>query len=154
MDYIAQLRKYVGHAPLQMLAAAALIVDDKGRLLLLKRCDNGTWGLPGGAVELGEMVESAARREAKEETDLDLGALELFGIYSGPEFFYRYPNGDEVYNVTIVYLARQWSGELHLNEEHTEYAWFGVDSIPQPLSPPIQPVIEQFCQSSLRAGIE
>jgi len=67
MDYLASLRRFVGHAPLLMVGAAVLILDDHDRLLLLKRSDSGCWGPPGGAVELGEAVEDAARREVSEE---------------------------------------------------------------------------------------
>ncbi len=144
MEHLLELRKLVGHRPLLMVGAATLIVDDQNRLLLLHRSDNDCWGPPGGALELGEEVETAARREVREETGLELGGMTLFGVFSGPELFYVYPNGDEVYNVTIVYLARTWSGEIHLNGEHTAWNWFALGEIPGNISPPIQPVIEQF----------
>lgn len=144
MDYIQRLRQHVGHAPILMVGAAVLIVDGRDRLLLLKRSDSGCWGPPGGAVEPGEVVETAARREVREETGLDLGRLALFGVYSGPELFYRYPNGDEVYNVTIIYLAREFTGEVTLDGEHTQWRWFTRTDIPADISPPIIPVIEEF----------
>jgi 8-oxo-dGTP pyrophosphatase MutT (NUDIX family) len=144
MEHLLELRKLVGHRPLLMVGAATLIVDDQNRLLLLHRSDNDCWGPPGGALELGEEVETAARREVREETGLELGGMTLFGVFSGPELFYVYPNGDEVYNVTIVYLARTWSGEIRLNGEHTAWNWFALGEIPDNISPPIKPVIEQF----------
>ncbi len=144
MNYLLELRKHVGHAPLLMVGAATLIVDEQNRLLLLKRSDSGCWGPPGGAVELGEVVETAARRETLEETGLELGEMSLFGVFSGPELFYVYPNGDEVYNVTIVYLTRAWRGDIRLNGEHTDWRWFAPADIPENISPPIRPVIAQF----------
>lgn len=144
MNYLASLRQYVGHAPLLMVGAAALIVDEQDRLLLLHRSDNDCWGPPGGAVEPGEVVEAAACREVREETGLELGDLSLFGVFSGPELFYRYPNGDEVHNVTIVYLARFPGGNIRLNGEHIEWNWFAAADIPENVSPPIKPVIEGF----------
>jgi ADP-ribose pyrophosphatase YjhB (NUDIX family) len=147
MDYLPELRKMVGHAPLLMVGAATLIVDEQNRLLLMKRSDSNCWGPPGGAVELGEVVETAARREVREETGLELGEMSLFGVFSGPELFYVYPNGDEVYNVTIVYLTRERRGEVRLNGEHTGWHWFAAADIPQDLSPPIKPVIDQFVKA-------
>ena len=144
MEYLNELRKVVGHAPLLMVGAAVLIQDPRGHLLLMKRSDSGCWGPPGGAVEPGEVVEDAARREVREETELELGELTLFGVFSGPDLFYRYPNGDEVHNVTIVYLARFAGGEVCLNHEHTAWRWFAAADIPQDVSPPIRPVIEKF----------
>lgn len=147
MDYILQLRQYVGHRPILMVGAAILVVDSGNRLLLMKRSDSATWGTPGGSTEPGERVEEAARREALEETALEIGEMSLFGVFSGPELYYVYPNGDEVYNVTIVYLSRDFSGEIEINDEHTEFRWFPLAEIPADISPPMIPVIEQFKRS-------
>jgi 8-oxo-dGTP pyrophosphatase MutT (NUDIX family) len=156
MDYILQLRQFIGHRPILMVGAAILVVDEHNRLLLMKRSDSGCWGPPGGATEPGERVEEAAKRETLEETGLEIGEMELFGVFSGPELYYKYPNGDEVYNVTIVYLSRDFwrrSGdlrqtadqiEIEINNEHTEFRWFTMGEIPENISPPIKPVIEQF----------
>jgi len=146
MEYIQSLRQHIGHAPILMVGAAVLIVDEQNRLLLMKRSDSGCWGLPGGATELGEAVEDAAKRETFEETNLHIGEISLFGVFSGPELYYKYPNGDEVYNVTIVYLSHDVNGDIRLNNEHTEWRRFAADEIPENISPPIIPVIEQFKQ--------
>ena len=147
MDYIQGLRQYVGHAPILMVGAAVLIVDEHDRLFLMKRSDSGCWGLPGGAVELGEVVESAARREVHEETGLEPGEISLFGVFSGPELFYIYPNGDEVHNITIVYLTHDVRSKIRLNGEHTAWDWFFPADILENISPPIKPVIEQFVKT-------
>jgi hypothetical protein len=68
----------------------------------------------------------------------------LFGVFSGPELYYRYPNGDEVYNVTIMYTSRDWRGEVRLNHEHSEWKWFPASDIPEDVSPPIKPILEEF----------
>jgi ADP-ribose pyrophosphatase YjhB (NUDIX family) len=146
MDYIQQLRQVIGHRPILMVGAAILVIDGEGHLLLMKRSDSGCWGPPGGAVEPGEVVENAAKRETLEEMGLKIGQMELFGVFSGPALYYKYPNGDEVYNVTIVYLSRDWNGIMKVNEEHTEFRWFRREEIPSSeyISPPIIPVIEQY----------
>lgn len=144
MDHIKYLRTFVGHAPLLLVGAAALISDGQGRLLLMLRTDNDCWGPPGGAVEPGEAVEQAARREVQEETGLVLGELVLFGVFSGPEYFYRYPSGDEVHNVIIAFLARAAGDVVKMNEEHTTWRWFAAEEIPEEISPPIRPVIERW----------
>lgn len=144
MDYILQLRKYIGHRPVLLVGAAVLIVDQSNRLLMLKRSDNRCWGIRGGSLEPGEVVESAAKRETFEETYLTIGEMSIFGVFSGPGLFYKYPNGDEVYNVIVAYLSRDWCGDVKLNDEHTEWRWFAADEFPDDLSPPIKPVVEKF----------
>ena len=149
MEYILELRRLVGHRPLLMVGTATLIQDAANRVLMMKRSDNGSWGLPGGGVELGEEVKTAARRELHEETGLEADELDLFGVFSGSEFFYIYPNGDEVYGVMIVYLAHAWHGEICLNGEHTEWGWFVTADIPPNLHPLIIPIIDKLKSGNL-----
>ena len=144
MNYLSELRKFVGHSPLLMVGATVFVLNNKNELLLLKRADNHCWGPPGGAVEPGEVVEDSARRETLEETGLELGELTLFGVFSGADQFYRYPNGDEVYNVTITYLVHMPDGEIHISTEHTDWKYFALNEIPSEISPPIIPVLKKF----------
>ena len=118
--YIMELRKIVGHRTLLQVGASVIVEDEQGRVLLQKRTDNHCWGYPGGSTELDERVEAAAARELLEETGLVAEKLELFGVFSGKELHYIYPNGDEVSNVDIVFLCRQYSGALRPEEEETE----------------------------------
>lgn len=147
MDYILQLRQYIGHRPVLLVGAAVLVLDHEYRLLMMKRSDIGCWGIPGGAMEPGESAENTAKRETFEETNLEIGEMSLFGVFSGPELYYKYPNGDEVYNVSIVYLSHDWRGRIQLNGEHSEWKWFAAGDIPKDISPPIKPVVERFKSS-------
>ena len=70
MGYILDLRKELGHRPLIMSGAGAVIINKDNRILLQKRADNGFWGLPAGSMELGESFEACARREVMEETGI------------------------------------------------------------------------------------
>jgi ADP-ribose pyrophosphatase YjhB (NUDIX family) len=144
MDYLLELRKHVGHRPLLMVGATVFVFDEQDRVLLLKRKDNECWGPPGGAVEPGEVVEEAAKRETLEETGLELGELSLYDVFSGEEQFYRYPNGDEVHNVTIVYLAHVQGGEVRISDEHTDWGYFPPAEIPSEISPPIIPILKKL----------
>lgn len=141
MGYIDDIRKMIGHYPLIMVGAGVLITDAQGRLLLGKRADNNCWGLPGGAMEPGESTESAARREALEETGLTVGQMDLFGVFSGPQLFYTYPNGDQVHNVSVVYQCCDFHGDLALDGEHHSFQFFAPGAIPEEISPPVRPII-------------
>ena len=138
-DYIMDLRKIVGHRPLLQVGASVIVEDEKGRILLQKRSDNHYWGYAGGSIELDENVEDAAKRELFEETGLTAERLELFGIFSGKDMHYIYPNGDEVSNIDIVYICRDYTGTLRRQEnEVEELKFFALNEIPQKISPPVQ----------------
>ena len=152
-DYIMDLRKIVGHRPLLSPGASVILEDAEGRILLELRHDNRCWGYAGGAVEMDEVVEDAARRELFEETGLAAGKLELYGVFSGPESHFYYPNGDEVSYVEIVYLCRDYSGELCPQPgEVDELRWFAAYELPEDLSPPTARVIRQWAAEKLKNG--
>ena len=102
--------------------AAAIIVNDKGQILLQSRTDNERWGLPGGCQELGERFEETVIREVKEETNLDITEenLELVGIISGGTRRKEYPNGDVVINNTALYCVKNYTGEVKWDSESKE----------------------------------
>ena len=153
-DYIMDLRKIVGHRTLLQVGASVIVEDERGRILLELRTDNHCWGYPGGAVDIDEVVEDAARRELFEETGLTADSLELFGVFSGKELHYVYPNGDEVSNVDVVFLCKSYSGEVKLQEEEVErLEFFAPEDIPDNLSPPIRkPVVEWVKKMTGKAG--
>ncbi len=136
-NYIMDLRQIVGHRPLMQVGASVIVEDSLGRALLQKRTDNHCWGYAGGSVELDEQVEDAARRELFEETGLVAQELELFGVFSGKDLHYIYPNGDEVSNVDIVFLCRSYTGELKKQVSEVEALhFFPANALPEKLHAP------------------
>ncbi|MEW8963529.1 NUDIX hydrolase [Paraclostridium dentum] len=150
MGYIMDLRKIVGSRPLIMAGASVIILDQNNKLLLQLRKDNNCWGLTGGFLEPGESLEEAGKREMYEETGLEAKKLKLFNVFSGEEFYYKLPHGDEVYNVTATYICNEFDGELRIdNEEVVNLGFFDVDHIPSNISPPDRPVIREYINSLL-----
>ena len=108
-----------------LLATDALILFGEGIVLIRRENPpyQGFYALPGGFVELGETVEEAARREAKEETGLDITLLKLVGVYSKPD---RDPRG---HVVSISYLA--WGkGELVAGSDARSAEVFRPERLP------------------------
>jgi 8-oxo-dGTP pyrophosphatase MutT (NUDIX family) len=148
MGYINELRGLVGYRPLIMVGANVLVVDNNNQLLLQLRADNKCWGLPGGSMEPGETLEEVAKRELFEETNLVANNLTLFNVYSGNEFYYTYPHGDEVYNVITTYICTDYEGVMKKDEsEVLELKFFHYDDLPFKLSPPEIPIINEFINS-------
>ncbi len=152
--YIMDLRRLVGCRPLMQVGASVIVLNDRDEMLLQLRHDNGCWSYAGGSVELFEPVEDAALRELKEETGLSGKSLQLYGVFSGPESRYVYPNGDEISGVDIVYLCRDYEGEL-LGQpgEVDELRFFPPDSLPENLSPPTARVMRRLAAELLKGGV-
>lgn len=126
MGYIMDLRKELPnpHRPLIMCSAGVIIIDSLGRILLQQRIDNNMWGFPGGSLELGESFQDAAIREVYEEVGFKVSNLELFNVYSGECCYNKYPNGDEIYNASSIFITREYEGKLVLQEDESANAKF------------------------------
>ena len=147
MGYIMDLRKIVGSRPLIMAGACVILVNSNNELLLQLRKDNNCWGLAGGSLEIGETLEEVAKRELFEETGLTANNLSLFNVFSGQDFYYKYPHGDEVYIVVTAYICRDYGGGLKREEsEVQELKFFNLTELPSNISPPDLPIINEFIQ--------
>lgn len=128
--------------------AAAIILNDKGQILLQNRTDRDNWGLPGGCQELGERFQDTIIREIKEETNLNVKEedLELIDIVSGSSRRNIYPNGDVVINNTVLYCIKKYSGELKWDEESKNMKFFDLDNLPKNQNDPdlIETYIKQI----------
>lgn len=130
MSYISELRKYIGHIPLISAGATVAVIKDK-QILLNLRSDTKTWGIPGGSLEVGETLEETAKRELKEETNLDCDNFTLLNVFSGNDFYFKYPNGDELYSVIALYLADDFKGSLKItDDESIDLSFFSKSELP------------------------
>lgn len=131
MSYISEMRKHIGHAPMLSAGATVAVLKDS-EILLNLRSDTKTWGIPGGAMELGETLEQTAARELREETDLRAERFRLLNVFSGQDFYFVYPNGDRLYSVAVLYLAEGVTGSAHITDgESVELRFFGREHMPK-----------------------
>lgn len=112
-----------------LLTVDILIRQGQPRRVLLIRRKNPPhgWALPGGFVDVGETVETAAAREALEETSLVVRDLRLLGVYSDPA---RDPRG---HTVSVVYIADA-DGAAVAADDAGEALFFDLDELPTPLA--------------------
>ena len=129
MNYIQSIRKRVGKDKI-ILNFTCGILSQSGKILLQKRADKGTWGLPGGAIELGESSVEALVREFYEETGITVKVHKLLNVYT--KYSDSYPNGDEAQVVTILYLVKPENTVFNnsfVSDETLDLEFFDVSDI-------------------------
>ncbi|MFF9851746.1 NUDIX hydrolase [Streptomyces litmocidini] len=130
-DFIRELRETAGHQLLFLPGVSAVVLDDRGRVLLGKRADNGFWSVIGGIVDPGEQPADCAVREVFEETAVRCvpERIVLVETLRKPVV---YPNGDICQYMDVSFRCRAIGGEARVNdEESTEVGWFGMDELPE-----------------------
>ena len=103
----------------------------------------GTWTVPGGKLDFKEDIIEAAKREAKEECDVDIHELELVSLTNDMT--------DNRHFVTIGFLAKNFSGEPKVLEpdEITEWRWFPIKQLPSPMFFPAEKAIKNFLEKEI-----
>lgn len=130
-DYLRFLRSRLGHALIKAPAAGIVARDNQGRIMLVRRRDDGTWGIVGGWMSPGEGALEAATRECQEESGYTVEVTGLLGVYSNPQTMrWTYPNGDQAEFVSIVFEARVGKQLGKLDGEALEVRFFGADELP------------------------
>lgn len=130
-EYLKNLRAQVGTEILQIPSAAAIIRDASGRVLLVKSTGGEVWGLPAGAIDLGETPEEAVTREVFEETNLRVEPRKIAGVFGGERFRYVYRNGDRVEYFVVVFECEITSGELSARDgEVSAFQYFNPEEMP------------------------
>ena len=110
--------------------ATAIIFDEnREKVLLTQRSDNGRWCLPGGGMDPGESASEACIRETMEETGLEVRVTRLVGIYTSPDLIIEYADGNCWQPVAMTFEADIVGGELRLSDETTDYGYFLVDRL-------------------------
>lgn len=114
----------------QPIGACVLVINDKNQILLGKRKNSykaGYYGVPGGRVEPGELLEDTAKRELLEETNIQAEQLEYVGVVKEDQGEWDF--------IHFVFVCRQWNGELSTVEpEKCEgWEWYDLVALPAPI---------------------
>ena len=134
-DFVKELRKIVGHAPLTIPHSVVVVFNKDNQVLLEERSDDGYFDFPGGGRELTETEEDAAFRELKEETGLTATRIVFFKTYTGEITHYVYFNGDEIYGIDSVFICREYEGELTPQKEEVKsLKFYDLNNMPEKMS--------------------
>ena len=139
------LAVYANPAP----TASAIVVDDQGRVLLARRADEpgaGLWDLLGGFIDEGEEPLAALRRELEEEASLEIEPGDYLGGY--PD---RY-GPDGIHTLNLYWTAHVSGGELKLDDEISEVAWFAPDELPDESEFAFRNTVEALADWRARVG--
>jgi 8-oxo-dGTP diphosphatase len=128
---------------------AVMLLNEKEEVLLGKRHDDpekaqsqlhgeGMWTIPGGKLDFGEDIVKGAIRETTEETSIIPADLELISVSNEIR--------PDAHFITLGFLARRFEGQVKIMEpdEITEWGWFPLNALPEPLFPPALKVINNY----------
>jgi 8-oxo-dGTP diphosphatase len=114
---------------LPLVGVGAIIIEDS-RVLLVKRAHpplQAQWSIPGGVLEVGELIREAAVREAREETGLIVEPADLLGVY---DRVLRAEGRVQYHYVLIDFLCRRVGGDLQAADDAAEVRWFTREELP------------------------
>ncbi|MEW2401718.1 NUDIX domain-containing protein [Streptomyces sp. NPDC046862] len=130
-----------------VVAASAVVTDERGRILLQRRRDNDLWALPGGGMDLTESLPAAAVREVREETGLDVEITGLVGTYTDPKHIIAYTDGEVRRQFNICFTARVTGGRLALSDESTDLRFVPPEDLTTlPMHPTQRLRLEHFLE--------
>lgn len=126
--YVRNLRARVGQELIMFPTVSAIVLNDRGEVLLHQRSDTGRWALIAGMMDPGEQPADAVLREVEEETAVRVTIERLAGVVSHDV---TYPNGDHCQMVNMFFRCRALTGEARVNDtESLAVGWYPVDAMP------------------------
>ena len=134
--------------PEQPLIGVGAVIVSAGRVLLVRRNTEplrGEWSVPGGLLELGEKLRDGVRREAREETGLEVEPGEVLDVFAS---IFADPLGRTQYHYVLIdYLCRPIAGQAHADSDVSDVRWVGPEAL---LAMGLRETVERV----VRKGIE
>lgn len=112
-------------SPRHSVSVAGVVVNDEGKVLVIRRRDNGEWQPPGGVLELDETIEDGLRREVREETGIEISLGPLTGVYKNMRLGV----------IALVFRCNPRGGRLQTSDETQQALWMSLDDVESAMSP-------------------
>jgi ADP-ribose pyrophosphatase YjhB (NUDIX family) len=106
-----------------VVAVTAFVLDERARVLMIRRTDSGRYAIPGGAQEIGESIGATVVREVAEETGIDVEPTGIIGVYADPEHVIAFSDGEVRQEFSICFRARLLGGTPRTSDESSEVVW-------------------------------
>jgi ADP-ribose pyrophosphatase YjhB (NUDIX family) len=106
-----------------VVAVTVFVLDERDRVLLIRRTDNGLWAIPGGAQDVGEYLSETAVRETREESGIEVEVTGVVGIYSNPNHVMAYTDGEVRQQFSICFRGAYLGGEPTPSDESSQVRW-------------------------------
>lgn len=104
-------------------SVTAVVVNERGELLLIHKTDNDFWALPGGGHDIGESITQTVVREVEEETGIRVRVTGLVGLYTDPGHVMAYDDGEVRQQFSLCFRAEPVSGALRGSGESKQVRW-------------------------------
>lgn len=130
-SYVWKIRQKIGHDELITATVDVVAIKDN-KVCLVYNKDFNAWTLPAGHVEINDSWQSAIKTEMLEEAGLIAEESDLipFATVSGPNYKYKYPNGDRTRPFTLIFLCKKFlEQDLSDSDEILEKKWFSFKDV-------------------------
>ncbi|HEX3781517.1 MAG TPA: NUDIX domain-containing protein [Pseudonocardiaceae bacterium] len=112
-----------------VVAVTAFVLDDAGRVLMIRRTDSGLYAIPGGGQEIGETISQTVIREVIEETGIEVLPTELIGVYTDTEHVIEYTDGEVRQEFSICFRAKPTGGKMRTSSESSAVKWVAPENL-------------------------
>jgi ADP-ribose pyrophosphatase YjhB (NUDIX family) len=135
LESLEPLRATVFSRPTPAVVVDTAVIDETGRILLIRRADNGKWAMPGGALEVGETAVEGAVRETLEETGVHCQVTAMIGVFDSRLCGTK--TAHHLYHFTFLAapLSTDGFGNGSHKQEILDLAWFAEKGVPEEMDP-------------------
>lgn len=135
--YISDIRARIGNDLLIVTGTSAIVINERGEVLLQRRSDLDIWTILGGYLDPGEDVADGIIREVREEAGITILPESIIAVLSGSDHFHTYNNGDQVAIINICFRCRPTDDKTPRpnDDESVEVRYFPPDELPETTFP-------------------